>query len=415
MATLGEAGPHENERVYTVSEVTARIKVVVESSLPVFWVEGEISNFVHHRSGHMYFTLKDAKSQLPCVMFRSRNTLLRFLPENGMRVVAWGRIRVYEPGGRYQLYVERMKPGGVGALAVAFERLKRRLEAEGLFDPARKKPIPRFPGTVAVVTSPTGAAVHDVVRVIRSRYPAARIVVVPTQVQGSGAVDDIVRALGLVDRWGEADVAIVGRGGGSLEDLGAFNEEKVVRAIAEAETPIVSAVGHEIDFTISDFAADVRAATPSNAAELVVPDRAELSRAVGSLRTRLVNAIRRHMRRLQDRLTAYRYAYGLRAPRDLVERLAVRLDELTGRLAAAVTSRLSSARAELARAKAELRLVDPSHILARGFATVSLLPELVTVRSVAQVEAGSEVRVRVSDGAFDCTVRSVREAAGRNR
>ena len=273
------------ERTYTVSEVTAQVKAVLETSLPVFWVEGEISNFVHHGSGHMYFTLKDEKSQLPSVMFRNANQRLVFAPENGMKVAAWGRIKVYEPSGRYQLYVEAMKPAGLGALAAAFERLKRKLQEEGLFDAEHKKSLPRLPQTVAVVTSGTGAAVRDVIRVVGQRMPSTRIVVVPTPVQGPDAAPGIVQAIEDVDRWGEADIVVVGRGGGSLEDLAAFNDESVARAIHAARTPVISAVGHEIDLTISDLVADVRAATPSNAGELVVPDRRELARSVASLRS----------------------------------------------------------------------------------------------------------------------------------
>jgi exodeoxyribonuclease VII large subunit len=401
-----------DERVFSVSEVTAQVKAVLETALPTFWVEGEVSNFVHHSSGHMYFTLKDASSQLPSVMFRGANRKLAFRPENGMQVLAWGRIKVYEPSGRYQLYVESMKEAGLGALAAAFEKLKRKLAAEGLFDPEHKRAIPAFPSTVAVVTSPTGAAVRDVMRVARERFPAARLVVVPVPVQGTDAAPSIVDAIGLIDEWGEADVAIVGRGGGSLEDLMAFNDEAVARAIFGARTPIVSAVGHEIDLTISDLVADVRAATPSNAAELVVPDRIALAGRVDTLRRRAARAVDQRLSTLTDRARSCARAYAFRLPADMIDRLMQSTDELVRRLGTSATARTIEARARLDRALAELRLADPGHIMTRGFAAVALLPALSPIRSVSDVSGGSAVRVTVADGSFDCEVQKVSGKAG---
>jgi exodeoxyribonuclease VII large subunit len=403
----------DGERVYSVSEVTARIKAVLEETLPLLWVEGEISNFVHHSSGHMYFTLKDDRSRLPAVMFRSQNRRLAFAPSDGAKVVAWGRIGVYEPSGRYQLYVERMRPAGVGDLAAAYERLKAKLAQEGLFDPAHKVPIPRFPETVAIVTSPTGAALRDVIRVIRARAPWTRLVLVPASVQGPSAAAEIASAIALLDEWGGADVAIVGRGGGSLEDLWAFNEEVVARAIYAASTPIVSAVGHEIDFTIADFVADLRAATPSNAGELVVSDRAELRRSVATLERRAGRAVRNVIGRRREILQGYRAAYGFRLPRGLIERQSERIDELAWRMLALVRGRVDAIGARLAAAASALRLGDPTAILSRGFASVGLLPSLAPVRSVGDVREGREVRVTVADGSFDCRVDSVRRREGR--
>jgi exodeoxyribonuclease VII large subunit len=330
-----------------------------------------------------------------------------------MKVAAWGRVKVYEPSGRYQLYVEALKPAGVGALAAAFEELKRKLKDEGLFDPEHKRPIPRFPGTVAVVTSPTGAAVRDIIRVIGARFPSARVVVVPAPVQGRDAVPGIVDAIERIDEWGEADVAIVGRGGGSLEDLWAFNEEAVARAIFAARTPIVSAVGHEIDTTIADMVADVRAATPSNAGELVVPDGGDLLRSVASLRSRLVGAAESGLDDLIERTRGFVTAYAFRLPGELVDRLTQRTDDLTRRLSAAATARLATAGAAVERLTSELRLTDPSHIMARGYAAVSLLPSLGPVRSVGDVAAGSEIRVTVADGSFDSEVLRVAAKPGR--
>jgi exodeoxyribonuclease VII large subunit len=406
-------GPEEGQRIYTVSEVTADVKRVLETSFPSLWVEGEVSNFKHHTSGHMYFTLKDEESQLSCVMFKFKNARLSFRPESGMKVVAWGRIGVYERQGKYQLYVEGMRPAGVGDLAAAFEKLKRKLAREGLFDEAHKKAIPGMPATVAVVTSPTGAAVRDAIRVMRERFPAARVVVVPTAVQGADAPADLVRSIALVDEWGEADVMIVGRGGGSLEDLWAFNDEGVARAIFAAATPVVSAVGHEVDFTIADFVADARAATPSNAAERVVPDRAELARRIGLERRRLRAAMTSTLWGLSESVERYRSAYVFRVPTALVERLAERVDELAHRAALAARGTLATARQAVERAASELRLADPSHILARGFASVTLLPRLSPVRTVADVGVDSEIRVTLADGAFDARVSSVARKRGR--
>ena len=401
--------PREEEarQVRTVSEVTGLVKSVLETSLPSLWVEGEISNFKHHSSGHMYFTLKDDSSALPSLMFRFANEKLAFKPGNGMRVVAQGRIKVYEPQGRYQLYVERMRPSGIGALAQAFEELKKRLAEEGLFDPERRKPLPEFPRTVAVVTSPTGAAVRDVIRVIRARAPMTDIVVVPTVVQGADAAPSIADAIRAIDAWGGADVAIVGRGGGSLEDLWAFNEEEVARAVAGSRTPIVSAVGHEIDYTICDFVADARAATPSNAGEIVSPDREDLRRSVAASMDRARLSLERWVESRSERVGVCLSGYGMRAPAQLVARFSERVDELTERLGGTTLQRLEVLRARLERGLSELRLADPSGILARGFASVGLLPELAPVRSTGDVEHGSQVRVRVSDGTFDCVVESV--------
>ncbi len=340
-------------------------------------------------------------------MFRHANSRLSFTPQSGMKVLAFGRVGVYEHAGKYQLYVERMRPAGIGELAAAFEELKKRLAAEGLFDAGHKVPIPRLPRMVAVVTSPTGAAVRDVIRVSRARSSSVRIVVVPTPVQGADAAPGIVAALKMVDEWGEADVCIVGRGGGSLEDLWAFNEESVARAIYAMRTPVISAVGHEVDFTIADFVADVRAATPSNAAELAVPDRRALLRSIAVSATRLERAVRSRIRRLTDRVAAVRGAYGLRIPMDQIGRLAQRVDELGSRAGVAARGLIVVTRARLERYAAGLAVADPTKTLARGFASVVLLPAHSAVTSARHVSAGARVRVTVVDGSFDCTVDSV--------
>ncbi len=408
--------PREEEarQVRTVSEVTGLVKSVLETSLPSLWVEGEISNFKHHSSGHMYFTLKDDSSALPSLMFRFANEKLAFKPGNGMRVVAQGRIKVYEPQGRYQLYVERMRPSGIGALAQAFEELKKRLAEEGLFDPDHRKPLPEFPWTVAVVTSPTGAAVRDVIRVIRARASMTDIVVVPTVVQGADAASSIAEAIRAVDAWGGADVAIVGRGGGSLEDLWAFNEEIVARAIYGARIPIISAVGHEVDVTIADFVADARAATPSNGAELAVRDGADVSRRVASLDRRVGAAMRSRLSGLEEHVTRLHAAYAFKLPREIIERSAQRVDELSRRAGSSVAQLVAAARAEVARYETALRLSDPHGIMARGYAAVSVLPKATPLRSIDDVEPGVAVRVSVADGRLDCEVKKIAGTHGRN-
>jgi len=403
----------ETRQVRSVSEVTGMVKNVLESSLPSVWVEGELSNFKHHSSGHMYFTLKDDKSALPSLMFKFANQKLAFRPDNGMRVVAWGRIKVYEPQGRYQLYVERMRPSGIGALAQAFEDLKKRLADEGLFDPEHRKPLPEFPRVVAVVTSPTGAAVRDVIRVVRARAPMTEIVVIPSVVQGADAAPSIVRAIQALDAWGGADVAIVGRGGGSLEDLWAFNEEAVARAIHAARTPIISAVGHEVDVTIADFVADARAATPSNGAELAVREGADVSRRVEALDRRLSGAMRGMLAGLSDHVERLHTAYAFKLPREIIERSAQRVDEATRRASSSVAQLVAARRAEVARHETALRLSDPRGIMARGYAAVSVLPASKPLRSVDDVEAGGEVRVTVADGRLDCSVLRVSDSDGR--
>ncbi len=408
-----EPREEEGRQVRTVSEVTGMVKSVLESSLPSLWVEGEISNFTHHSSGHMYFSLKDSSSALPSLMFKFANQKLAFKPGNGMRVVAQGRIKVYEPQGRYQLYVERMRPSGIGALAQAFEELKKRLAEEGLFDPERRRPLPEFPGTVAVVTSPTGAAVRDVIRVIRSRAPMTDIVVVPTVVQGADAAPSIVDAVRAIDAWGGADVAIVGRGGGSLEDLWAFNEEIVARAIHGARTPIISAVGHEVDVTIADFVADARAATPSNGAELAVRDGADVSRRVESLERRVLGAMRSRLSGLEEQVRRLHAAYAFKLPREIIERSAQRVDELSRRAGASVAQLVAAGRADVARYETALRLSDPRGIMARGYAAVSVLPKATPLRSIDDVEPGAAVRVSVADGRFDCEVKKIAGTHGR--
>ena len=341
MATL----PAPEDKILSVGELTREIKELLAGAFAGVWVKGEISSYKGpHQSGHMYFSLKDANATLSCAMFRGSATKLTFTPKDGLEVEAYGEISVYEPRGNYQLIIKQMRPAGIGALLAQLEELKRRLTAEGLFDAARKQPLPRYPRTIGVVTSPVGAAVRDVVKVLRDRWPGIRIVLAPVKVQGEGAAAEIAAAIERFDRWGGADVLIVGRGGGSIEDLWAFNEEVVVRAIAAARTPIISAVGHEVDVTLADFAADERAATPSNAAELAVRDARETRHRIETFAQRMGSRIRHRLDRLQRDLTAILRQHGFRRVKDLFVHWRQHTDELRVRLDQGVQGVLETAR-----------------------------------------------------------------------
>jgi len=335
------------EGVLSVSALTGLIKSTLAEAFPAVWVKGEISGFKRHSSGHLYFNLKDTGAVLGCVMWKGRAGRLGFAPADGMAVEAFGAVSVYEPQGRYQLVVDDLRPAGVGALLLAYEELKQRLGAEGLFDPARKRPLPRYPARIGLVTSPSGAAVRDLVRVLRARWPAIRIVLAPVRVQGEGAAVEIAAAIERFGRYGAVDLLIVGRGGGSLEDLWAFNEEAVVRAIAASPVPLISAVGHEVDVTLADFAADLRAATPSNAAELAVPDRAETAQRLAQWRARLERAVRQAAGERRRRLESLTSRYGFRRQEEALGLLQQRVDELLDRLHDAVRSMLEHARERL--------------------------------------------------------------------
>jgi len=385
------------------------VKGLLESDpgLRDVWVQGEISNFKHHTSGHMYFTLKDDRAQVRCVMFRSATMRLRFVPENGMEVIARGQVSVYERDGQYQLYVQVMEPRGVGALHVAFEQLKARLEAEGLFDPARKRPLPRLPRRVGIVTSPTGAALRDIIRVARRRFPNITLVVAPVLVQGDEAPPQVIRAIELLNQHGRVDVIIVGRGGGSLEDLWAFNDEGVARAIAASAVPVVSAVGHETDFTIADFVADVRAPTPSAAAELVVPSRAELAGTVAGLASRLVGALHHRRRLNRERWRRITSSRVFRRPFDRVYQERQRLDDLVRRAQAAVIRGIERRRERLAGAAGRLDALSPLAVLGRGYSIAHRRTDGAVVKSVAAVSAGDALDLWVADGIIDCRVAGV--------
>lgn len=392
----------------SVSELNARIKGLIESDpvLGSVYVRGELSNYKVYPSGHHYFTLKDAESSLRCVMFRSAASKLRFRPESGMRVTAWGRVAVYPRDGAYQLYCEGLMPEGAGDLQVAYEQLKAKLAAEGLFDPAHKKPIPRYPERIAVITSSAGAAVHDIIRVLRKRWPVAKVVLLPVRVQGVEAPPEIAGALRYANKYRVADVIIIGRGGGSIEDLWAFNDERVARAIYASELPVISAVGHEPDVTIADFVADLRAATPSNAAELVAPDVSELRDAIRSASARLDQAIDRGLSQRRTALTELASRRVMQSPTGFIDQRRLELDSIRLRLDAAATGRLHRERQEFARLAAKLDALSPLKVLGRGY-SIALDAEGRAVREADQLKAGDKLDLRLSRGGAKCLVESV--------
>lgn len=433
--------------IFSVSELTSEIKVLLENRFDMIWVMGEISNFKIPASKHFYFSLKDASAQIQAVMFRGQNRSLKFAPEDGMQVMGLGRISVYEPRGNYQIIFEYLEPKGAGALQLAFEQLKSRLAAEGLFEDARKKTLPLLPAIVGVVTSPTGAVIHDILNVTKRRFPNMRIRLVPVNVQGASAENDIVNALSMLNRWNAADVIILARGGGSLEDLQAFNSEAVARAIAASEIPVVSGVGHETDYTIADFVADLRAPTPSAAAEMVVPLKDGAVDRIASLRQSLISLMRQRLERQRE--TLGHRLNRLTHPRRKIQDMRLRLDDLAHRLSALIRrtarerrahlewrtqhllnasperpmllagKKLAENRIRLARAMrrtletcrirleqfdGRIETLNPTAILARGYSITLTSPENTVVRNAAEVADGQAVKIVLAEGRLFCRV-----------
>ncbi len=385
--------------VLSVREVTAYVKRLFDRDelLQGVVVRGEISNFTRAASGHLYFSLKDEACQLSCACFRGAAAKLPFDPKDGDRVVAGGNVTVYERAGRYQLLTKFMRPDGLGALAEALERLKGQLEAEGLFDPSRKRPLPRFPQVIAVCTSPTGAAVRDLTSIIGRRYALAKTIVIPTVVQGDEAGPSIIRSLEIANSLPDVDVIIVGRGGGSIEDLWAFNLEPVARAIFGSGKPVVSAVGHESDFTIADLVADVRAATPSMAAEMVTPETGELLASLESQGRHLRGAMAARIARLRSRLDNLAAHPLLQRPEALLEQRQLRLDDAAESLVGAMSTRLERARVRTERAIVALHALSPVAVVSRGYA-ICRRSDGSVVRRIGDVATGDTIAVMVSDG-----------------
>ena len=391
---------YDSESVLTVSQLTRKIKRNLEDSFTDLWVSGEISNYIHHSSGHHYFTIKDEGSELPCAMWRSTAAGVKVALRNGMSVIAHGDITVYEPRGRYQFIIRWVIDQGVGNLELKFRELKDRLQREGLFSAEYKKPIPRFPTSIGLVTSKTGAAVRDMINVLRRRMPSCRIVLCPVAVQGEAAADDIARGIRLCNTYGELDLLIVGRGGGSLEDLWAFNEEVVARAIFESEIPIISAVGHEVDFSIADFTADLRAPTPSAAAELAVPDHYELMSDVDGYRTRLTNSVKSRVGYLRDALEGLASSYVFKRPERIFEGHRQRVDELSAAMSRAMDWRMERLKTRFNNLESRLMTLSPREILKRGYAICRTHPDGTVVRSVDNVMVDDMISVELAEGAI---------------
>ena len=393
------------QHIFGVTEVNNLVKLLLDNEpmLQNICVRGELSNYKMYPSGHHYFTLKDPEGALRCVMFKGSAMRLRFRPENGMKVLVTGRVTVFPRDGAYQLYCNTMTPEGAGDLAVAFEQLKARLYAEGLFDPAHKKPLPPYPEKIAIVTSSAGAAVHDMIRILRRRYPIAKVILLPVRVQGAEAPPEIAGAIRYANRWKVGDLIITGRGGGSIEDLWAFNDERVARAIYDSELPVISAVGHEPDVTISDFVADARASTPSNAAEIAVPDQAELLRWLRGAEERMAQSESQRLTVLRQRLDT------LASKRVMTDHLAyvqdkrmelVHVQQRLGDLSGAAVARKRQKFSELA---ASLDAMSPLKVLGRGYAMAQNESGQI-LKSHRDVTAGERVSVTLGDGGFTCTV-----------
>jgi exodeoxyribonuclease VII large subunit len=394
-----------NNRIYEVSEINGHIKALLDGdgALRAVYVRGELSNYKLYPSGHCYFTMKDADGALRCVMFRGSASKLRFQPENGMKVIAFGRVSVYPRDGAYQLYADALSPDGVGDLYAEFERLKEKLQKEGLFDGAHKKPIPRYPDAVAVITSPAGAAVRDIIRVLGARWPLTKAVILPVRVQGVEAPPELVGAIKYANRHRVADVIITGRGGGSIEDLWAFNDERVARAIFDSELPVISAVGHEPDVTIADFVADLRAATPSNAAELAVPDVREMYDALASWRVRAGQSMSRELSARRARVSDLANRRVLKNSKAYLDDKRLLLDGLHGDLAAAVRTKLHGGREKFAYLAASLDAMSPLKVLGRGYAIARDVGGDI-IKSAKDVKPGDRLTLRLKKDEVRCTV-----------
>lgn len=421
--------------VYSVTRLNNEIKNLLDA-VPGYrnlLVQGEISNYKAHSSGHHYMTLKDEGAAINAVMFRSDAMRLKFRLENGMKVIVRARVSSFPRTGQVQLYISEVIPDGAGALNLAFEQLKRKLQAEGLFDPAHKKPIPACPQRIALVTSPTGAAVRDMIRILGRRWPLAKVTLYPAQVQGQGAAESIAQAVMLANAIGEADVILCGRGGGSMENLWAFNEEVVARAIYDSDIPVISAVGHEPDVTIADFVADLRAPTPSGAAELAVPDRAEYALSVRTLDTRLRTAAHKQLQIRRQRLTTLQERLELRTPANYIAEKRLLLDQMADRLCAALPARLTreeqklavlrqrllsagqgglhKRRLRFAQTVATLDAISPLRVLARGYAVATKGKRGAVVTDAAALKEGDTLHIRFAKGAADCRVTDTEEEA----
>lgn len=386
----------EKEKTLTVSELTRRIKGVLETTFTSVSVEGEISNFKRHSSGHLYFTLKDEGAQLSAVIWRSRAANLFFTPQDGMKVIASGKITLYEPQGKYQIDITSLQPRGVGELQIAFERLKTKLAAEGLFSAEHKKRLPEYPETIGIISSPTGAALQDILNILRRRFPAVEVILLPVKVQGEGAAGEIAEAIRTFNKFARADLLIVGRGGGSLEDLWAFNEEIVARAIYQSKIPVVSAVGHEIDFTIADFVADLRAPTPSAAAEIVVKDKSDVIENLRNFCYTMERDLEDIIRSGKEKVLSILGSYSFNRPKDLMRQHSQTVDDNRRRLDTLILHRMKLTRERTEAVHKRLLSLNPDSVLARGYAMVIRSDRIIG--RAAELNKGENVRIKFHDG-----------------
>jgi exodeoxyribonuclease VII large subunit len=407
-SALSAASRVAGRTVYSVSRLNREVRSLLESGIGQLWVEGELSNLSRPTSGHWYFSLKDLDAQVRCAMFRTRNSRIAFAPREGQLVLARGRVSLYEPRGDYQLLVEQLEDAGLGALQRAYEELRARLAAEGLFAPERKRALPAAPRRIGVITSPSGAAIRDILHILARRFPAAAVIVYGVPVQGAAAAPAIVAALELANTRAECDVLILARGGGSLEDLWAFNDERVARAIHRAQLPVVTGIGHEIDFTIADFVADVRAPTPSGAAELVVPDVRGWLQRLAQLQARFAAAARRTLQGERARLTALQLRLQSSHPGARLRSLSQRLDELETRMQFALQTQLSARAARVQSLARALQAVSPLATLERGFAVITRSTDGQLVTAAEQLAAGDTFDARLASGSVQATVLSRR-------
>jgi len=389
----------DGRKIYTVSELNREIKTVLEDTYPDIWLEGEISNFKVYSSGHMYLSLKDAEGQISAVIFQGVNRFVRFKLEDGLKVVARGRVSAYPKRGDYQIIISYVEPAGKGALQFAFEQLKAKLEKEGLFSAERKRPVPQLPQKIGIVTSPSGAAVRDILSVIDRRFANVEVLIYPVKVQGDEAKFEIREGIEYLNvHYPEIDVMLVGRGGGSYEDLWAFNEEMVARAIAASKIPVISCVGHEIDYTIADFVADLRAPTPSAAAELVVHNKIELVEKMVSMRQRIHNHMRYLLDRYEEKVKHLAQSRALRDPREIFEERIQDVDELRERMNASLKYRMEGIEKDLLICAEKLNLLSPLNILSRGYAICWKMPDNVIVRRAGELRADDRLRIRLHRG-----------------
>lgn len=387
-----------SKKIYSVSELTRGISLLLEGSFKNIWVEGEVSNFVLHTSGHCYFSLKDQDSVILCVIFKYAGAKLKFRIENGMSIICSGKIGVYGKRGQYQLYIDKAEPKGIGALQIAFTQLKEKLYKEGLFDEAHKRPIPKFPKAIGIVTSPTGAAIRDILNIINRRFEGAHIILFPAKVQGEGASEEIICGIEAFNEAGNVDVIIVTRGGGSMEDLWAFNEEPLARSIYNSDIPVISAVGHEIDYTIADFVSDLRAPTPSAAAELVVRKKEDIISDIEDFVSRLKQALGNRINIAQRQLEGIMNRYAFKQPLFLIEQYQQLIDERVKSLSQGLDFFLLSKQQSLGAMQGKLSALSPVAILERGYSITMTMPDSRIIKDNAKVKSGTQIKTRLAKG-----------------